>query len=560
MRRVAQPVATVRRAASAAVLGLRPRRASLSEQRSYRRRAWRWSSSERLARYGFGDGHPFGPDRHAAFVREFEARGLEQRVQHARAARRHRRGAALLPHARLRRFRPRALAERHRDCWMPATRRRSVASTRRPPCVVGATLNAVGGHHATASAAGHSCRSRDCTTPRVIVPPASASSTIAAWRSSCCKRAGTQARRLCRHRCASRRRGVLRLRGRCRRSSSPTCTRTGATCIPAPARPTRRGAAPPHGTKLNLPLPPGAERARVRAVWPQVIAHLERFAPEFMILQCGADSLEGDPITHLRLAPKRTGARRASWRARRAPGPRARAGAGGGGYNRDNLAQAWSGGGREPALAKRAGVAFAPIGLFLARCPRRMRVPVQFARPASLPTKGSAHVPDDHDYRRLRSGAGAAIAGERHRQEEHIELIASENYASPRVLEAQGSVLTNKYAEGYPGKRYYGGCEYRRHRRAAGHRSRQAALRRRLRQRAAALGLAGQCRGLSGAAAAGRRHSRHEPRSRRPPDARRQGQFLRQVLQGRPVRHPPRHRRDRLRPGASGSPKSTGRR
>src|SRR3979490_1216363 len=53
-----------------------------------------------------------------------------------------------------------------------------------------------------------------------------------------------------------------------------------------------------------------------------------------------------------------------------------------------------------------------------------------------------------------------ALAGERLRQEEHIELIASENYASPRVLEAQGSVLTNKYAEGYPGKRYYGGCQY----------------------------------------------------------------------------------------------------
>jgi len=53
-----------------------------------------------------------------------------------------------------------------------------------------------------------------------------------------------------------------------------------------------------------------------------------------------------------------------------------------------------------------------------------------------------------------------AMAGERSRQEDHIELIASENYASPRVLEAQGSVLTNKYAEGYPGKRYYGGCEF----------------------------------------------------------------------------------------------------
>jgi glycine hydroxymethyltransferase len=54
----------------------------------------------------------------------------------------------------------------------------------------------------------------------------------------------------------------------------------------------------------------------------------------------------------------------------------------------------------------------------------------------------------------------AAIAAERQRQEDHVELIASENYASPRVLEAQGSVLTNKYAEGYPGKRYYGGCEH----------------------------------------------------------------------------------------------------
>jgi glycine hydroxymethyltransferase len=53
----------------------------------------------------------------------------------------------------------------------------------------------------------------------------------------------------------------------------------------------------------------------------------------------------------------------------------------------------------------------------------------------------------------------AAIEAEKLRQEQHIELIASENYASPRVLEAQGSVLTNKYAEGYPGKRYYGGCE-----------------------------------------------------------------------------------------------------
>jgi glycine hydroxymethyltransferase len=54
----------------------------------------------------------------------------------------------------------------------------------------------------------------------------------------------------------------------------------------------------------------------------------------------------------------------------------------------------------------------------------------------------------------------AALQAEARRQEEHIELIASENHVTPRVLEAQGTVLTNKYAEGYPGKRYYGGCEY----------------------------------------------------------------------------------------------------
>ena len=53
-----------------------------------------------------------------------------------------------------------------------------------------------------------------------------------------------------------------------------------------------------------------------------------------------------------------------------------------------------------------------------------------------------------------------ALSSERTRQEQHIELIASENYASPRVMEAQGGILTNKYAEGYPGKRYYGGCEF----------------------------------------------------------------------------------------------------
>ena len=69
--------------------------------------------------------------------------------------------------------------------------------------------------------------------------------------------------------------------------------------------------------------------------------------------------------------------------------------------------------------------------------------------------------PARHDDRRVRPRARRLRSTpSAQRQEDHIELIASENYASPRVLEAQGSVLTNKYAEGYPGKRYYGGCEY----------------------------------------------------------------------------------------------------
>ena len=67
---------------------------------------------------------------------------------------------------------------------------------------------------------------------------------------------------------------------------------------------------------------------------------------------------------------------------------------------------------------------------------------------------------DDHEIQGFDDELYAALAGESQRQEEHIELIASENYASPRVLQAQGSILTNKYAEGYPGRRYYGGCEY----------------------------------------------------------------------------------------------------
>ena len=92
-------------------------------------------------------------------------------------------------------------------------------------------------------------------------------------------------------------------------------------------------------------------------------------------------------------------------------------------------------------------------------------------------------------HRQHRPEIWAAIPAENRRQEEHIELIASENYTNPAVMAAQGSQLTNKYAEGYPGKRYYGGCENVDVVETAGHRPPEAAVRRR-RQRAGQLGLA----------------------------------------------------------------------
>ena len=97
--------------------------------------------------------------------------------------------------------------------------------------------------------------------------------------------------------------------------------------------------------------------------------------------------------------------------------------------------------------------------------------------------------PDGFFTDRLRAADSAvadAVAAELDRQQNQIELIASENIVSRAVLEAQGSVLTNKYAEGYPGRRYYQGCAPFGRRRNAGDRARQAVVRLRFRQRPAA--------------------------------------------------------------------------
>ena len=78
----------------------------------------------------------------------------------------------------------------------------------------------------------------------------------------------------------------------------------------------------------------------------------------------------------------------------------------------------------------------------------------------SKTTRPLTAFPDHGDISQSDPQLWSAVLQEAQRQEQHIELIASENYTSPAVMRVQGSILTNKYAEGYPGKRYYGGCEF----------------------------------------------------------------------------------------------------
>jgi acetoin utilization protein AcuC len=105
---------------------------------------------------------------------------------------------------------------------------------------------------------------------------------------------------------------------------------------------TGRGAAA--GTKLNLPLPPGAGDQEFLAAWAEVEAHLQRFPSEFILFQCGADSLAGDPITHLRFSEdSHAHAARRLCAIADSQGHGRVLGMGGGGYNRRNLARAWTG-------------------------------------------------------------------------------------------------------------------------------------------------------------------------------------------------------------------------
>ena len=296
--------------------------------------------SERVARYGFGDGHPFGPDRHAAFVREFAARGLDRRV------------TVLEPRSasdeELRAF--------HTPAYLDFVRERSANGNgfldagdtpafrgvyEAAADVVGATLSAMeaimqgqcrrafvpiaGLHHAARDRAAGFCVFNDCGVAIELL-----------------KRAGLK-RVAYVDIDAHHGDGVFYAFEHDAAVVFADLHEDGRFLYPGTGSADEIGRGAASGTKLNLPLPPGADDRIFEGVWPQVTAHLERFAPEFIILQCGADSLEGDPITHLRFSPQSHGraARDLAQLAERCGHGRVLA-LGGGGYNRTNLAHAWN--------------------------------------------------------------------------------------------------------------------------------------------------------------------------------------------------------------------------
>jgi acetoin utilization protein AcuC len=296
--------------------------------------------SERLARYGFGDGHPFGPDRLAAFTREFAARGLAQRV------------TAIEPRSAT----DEELRSFHSPEYLEFVREHSASGTgwldagdtpafkgvyEAAAGVVGATLSVMdaiikgeyrrgfvpiaGLHHAARNRAAGFCVFNDCG---VAIEQL--------------KRAGLK-RIAYVDIDAHHGDGVFYAFEDDESVVFADLHEDGRYLYPGTGAASETGRGAALGMKLNVPLPPGADDEVFASVWPRVLAHLKKFPPEFIILQCGADSLEGDPITHLRFSPQVHG-RAARELAALADGlghGRLLA-LGGGGYNRANLAQAWT--------------------------------------------------------------------------------------------------------------------------------------------------------------------------------------------------------------------------
>jgi acetoin utilization protein AcuC len=296
---------------------------------------------ERLARYGFGDGHPFGPDRHGAFLREFQQRGLDAKVQVLEPR------DALIGELQL--FHTpehiRFVMERSQagGGWLdggdtPAFRGVFEAAA----CVVGASLTAtdwilagvrrrafvpIGGlHHASRQRAAGFCVFNDCG---VVIEHL--------------RRDRGMARVAYVDVDAHHGDGVFYAFEDDPGLIFADLHESGRSLYPGTGDESEIGSGAAAGTKLNVPLPAGSGDAEFDAVWPQMLAHVARFEPEFFILQCGADSIAGDPITHLHLSSA-CHARAATDLCKLADalGHGRVLALGGGGYDRGNLARTWN--------------------------------------------------------------------------------------------------------------------------------------------------------------------------------------------------------------------------
>jgi acetoin utilization protein AcuC len=299
-------------------------------------------AGERLARYGFPDGHPFGLDRHAAFYAEFAARGLDKRVRimETRAASR----------AELQAF--------HTPQYLDFVAERSAAGDgfldagdtpafrgvyEAAADIVGATLLAcdevmagraprafvpiAGLHHAQRGGAAGFCVFNDCGVAVEMLRRTHGLKRIAYVDID-----------------AHHGDGVYYSFVDDPDLIFADIHEDGRYLYPGTGREDETGLGAAKGTKLNIPVPPGADDAVFAAEWPRVLAHLEKFEPEFILLQAGADSVEGDPITHMRFsAETHTRAARDLARLAQKLGHGRVVGTGGGGYNRINIAKAWTG-------------------------------------------------------------------------------------------------------------------------------------------------------------------------------------------------------------------------
>jgi acetoin utilization protein AcuC len=298
-------------------------------------------AGERIARYGFPDGHPFGPDRHDAFWREVIAQGLDKRVQQL--------APRTATRAELELF--------HDPGYVDFVAARSAAGE--GLLDAGDTPAFKGVFEAASDVVGASLVAAEAVLQgrarRGFVPIAGLHHAGRAHAAGFCvfNDIGVVIERM------KREQGFTRIAYvdidahhgdgvYYAFEDDPAVIfadthEDGRYLYPGTGAASETGAGAAAGTKLNIPLPPGAGDAEFLAAWAAVEAHVERFAPEFVLFQCGADSLGGDPITHLGLteeAHAHAAARLCAIADRHAGGRIL--GFGGGGYNRRNIARAWT--------------------------------------------------------------------------------------------------------------------------------------------------------------------------------------------------------------------------